>query len=108
MHIWYKLDGHNAVPCDMMEGAASLARSVDDRRVAYTEIDDCRVSTVFLGIDHRFGDGPPLLFETMSFSDNDQLNGWCERATTWDDALLLHEKCVSWIQEVKDADGQHG
>jgi hypothetical protein len=26
------------------------------------------ISTVFLGLDHRhFGDGPPLLFETMVF-----------------------------------------
>lgn len=28
---------------------------------------DYRVSTVFLGIDHNFDGGPPLLFETMVF-----------------------------------------
>jgi hypothetical protein len=33
-----------------------------DRFVALYERDGCRVSTVFLGIDHRFGGkGPPLL-----------------------------------------------
>ncbi len=26
-----------------------------------------RVSTVWLGLDHQFGDGPPLIFETMIF-----------------------------------------
>lgn len=25
------------------------------------------VSTVFLGLDHQFGQGPPLLYETMTF-----------------------------------------
>lgn len=25
------------------------------------------VSTVWLGLDHRFGEGPPLIFETMVF-----------------------------------------
>lgn len=38
-------------------------------RVAFTEIaEGCEVSTVFIGLDHRFSDtGPPLVFETMAF-----------------------------------------
>ena len=31
-----------------------------------------RVSTVWLGIDHGFGSGTPILFETMVFSGNDR------------------------------------
>ncbi len=40
-----------------------------ERRLAVTELGDgVSVSTVFLGLDHRFGDkGRPLLFETMIF-----------------------------------------
>jgi hypothetical protein len=102
MHIWYKLDGHNAVPCDMMDFAESLERSGDDRRVAYTEFDDCRVSTVFLGIDHSFGDGPPLLFETMVFPNNkDGLENWadmhCRRYSTWEEAEAGHYEVTTKI-----------
>lgn len=32
-----------------------------------TEIGDYIVSTVDLGLDHSFGDGPPLYYETMIF-----------------------------------------
>lgn len=32
-----------------------------------------RVSTVFMSLDHQFGDGPPLVFETMVFGgDQDE------------------------------------
>lgn len=35
-----------------------------------------RVSTVWLGVNHEFGDGPPVLFETMVFGAGDD---WAER-----------------------------
>lgn len=35
-----------------------------DRRVAFTQIGDVEVSTVFLGLDHSFSD-VPLLYETL-------------------------------------------
>jgi hypothetical protein len=39
------------------------------RVVALTEIDEGRsVSTVFLGINHAFDNGPPILWETMLFT----------------------------------------
>jgi len=43
-------------------------RATHDCQVARSEIGDITVSTVFLGLDHRhFGDGPPVLWETMVF-----------------------------------------
>lgn len=40
------------------------------QRVGRTRIGDrFTVSTVWLSIDHRFGDGPPLIFETMVFGE---------------------------------------
>jgi RimJ/RimL family protein N-acetyltransferase len=45
------------------------------RRVAWTEVGQWTISTVFLGIDHSFGHGPPLLWETMVFGP-----------APWDDA----------------------
>lgn len=42
--------------------------NADARRVAHTELPDgTEVSTVFLGLDHSYGHGPPILFETMIF-----------------------------------------
>lgn len=52
----------------------------DDRRVALTKVTGgnpprvLEISTVHLGLDHSFGDGPPLIFETMVFGlDEDEM-----------------------------------
>jgi len=47
---------------------ARLAESDYYRRVGYTEIGPYVVSTVWLGLDHSFGHGPPIIFETAVFS----------------------------------------
>lgn len=69
----------------------------DWKRVALHVLDGVRVSTVFLGIDHQFGDGPPLVFETMVFIDdpsnpdeNYRGDYDMERYSTWDAAILGH------------------
>lgn len=64
-----------------------------DRRVAETRDGGVRVSTVFLGLDHRFGKGPPLLFETTIFGgEHDQYR---DRASSWEEAEVMHaEACV--------------
>lgn len=43
-----------------------------NRRVARDKVGNCEISTVFLGLDHNWTDGPPLLWETMLFSTNEQ------------------------------------
>lgn len=76
-----------------------LARTFrGDRHVADEMIGDTRVSTVFLGIDHQFGDGPPLLFETMVFSSNQDLDEYCDRYATWDQAAAGHQKIVAMVR----------
>lgn len=39
-----------------------------NRKVASDQIGEFGISTVFLGIDHAFGEGPPILWETMVFT----------------------------------------
>lgn len=40
-----------------------------DRHVAQTDVGECWVSTIFLGIDHSFmEEGAPVVFETMAFT----------------------------------------
>ncbi len=92
----YKLDGHNPVPCDdTLEWAQWYEKA--DRRIALTDVaPDVHVSTVFLSIDHNWGDGPPVLFETMVFGgplDEEQV-----RYCTWDEAELGHAAMVERVK----------
>ncbi|NKB81206.1 MAG: hypothetical protein GKS05_04815 [Nitrospirales bacterium] len=66
-----------------------------DRVVSKTQVADIEVSTVFLGIDHQFFDGPPLLFETMVFGGD--LDQTCLRCSTWDEAVAQHEVILSEV-----------
>lgn len=68
-----------------------------NRRVAYTEDDDWEVITSFLGLNHQFGDGPPLWFETMVFGG--KLNEEQARYTTIEEARAGHERMVARVRE---------
>ncbi len=46
------------------------------------------VSTVFLGMDHSFMDGPPVLWETMVFADDVLLARLMELSETDDRSLI--------------------
>ena len=56
------------------------------------------VSTVWLGLDHAFGDGPPLIFETMVFASETNLSDQdMDRYSTEADALAGHQRlCREW------------
>jgi hypothetical protein len=67
------------------------------RTIERTQIGDVTVSTVFLGLDHRFGpSGPPILWETMIFGGSH--DGYCERHTSGEDARLGHAIAVAVVQ----------
>jgi hypothetical protein len=93
------------------EGALGIdspdARRKDKRRVAFTDLGWCTVSTVFLGIDHNFwGDGPPILFETMIFANKapdetfpEEWEGMMRRYGTWAEAEIGHEEMVAEVRQ---------
>jgi len=88
----YILQGHKAVPEPDIMAWAKWFESAN-RVVKKTEVaNGVEVSTVFLGIDHQFGDGDPLLFETMIFGG--ERDGYQDRYSTWDEALKAHEAIV--------------
>lgn len=70
-----------------------------DRVVAKDAVGDVLVSTVFLGINHQFGEGPPILFETLVFDG--PLDGEMHRYSTWDEAVEGHRQM---LVEVKRAE----
>lgn len=61
------------------------------RRVADTGRNGVRVSTIFMGLNHRhIGNGPPVVFETMIFGGAH--DGYQNRYCSWDDALMGHRR----------------
>ena len=70
------------------------------RRVAEDILGEYRVSTIFMGLDHRFGEsGPPLLFETMVFSGNSHDDETQERCSTYVEALEQHARLVARFKD---------
>ena len=65
---YYDRDG---TPLTMELWAGMLGR-LEKKRVAETTLPDGKwISTVWLGLNHQYGDGPPLIFETMAFPSKD-------------------------------------
>lgn len=92
-HYLMNDDGSVRKVDDLMEWARAWSGSRRD--VAYHGVGSVSVSTVFLGIDHSFDRGRPLLFETMVFGG--PLDGEQDRYTTRDEALTGHARMVARV-----------
>ena len=92
--MMYVLDGHEAIAFDHDIEACVILHGVmwDDRAqiVAQDRIGDLFVSTVFLGVNHAFLPGPPMIFETMIFEGDRAGDLW--RYSTWDEAEAGHRR----------------
>lgn len=92
---WYNRDGSPAT-----EDTFKAWRS-SEKKVAETILPTGHVvSTVWLGLDHRFGpEGPPLIFETMVFpSKGDYEDLDMERYSTEAEAHAGHARMVAkWL-----------
>ena len=94
----YVLDGHTPVKeLDLTKWGKW--HQTADRVVEKTTVGDIHISTVFLAIDHSFGGGPPLLFETMVFGGD--LDQAMERCRTWDKAVDQHQKMVEAVNAAR-------
>jgi hypothetical protein len=105
-------NGQVPIPCDdFLVWAEWMA--IADRRVALDMVGTIRLSTIFIGLDHQFSEGPPLLFETMAFDESDQRThtlsdlsatfsetvDWIwGRYSTWEDALWSHKE---WLEKLQ-------
>jgi hypothetical protein len=93
----YILDGEIPVPCeDLLQWGAWM--ETGDRVLKQERVGQFWVSTVFIGLDHQYGAGPPLLFETMVF-DADRHNVYQYRYSTWELALKGHVRSLAWAKE---------
>lgn len=85
------------VEVDLLTWATWFAET-EGRRVALTRLGKIRVSTVFLGRDHRFGPGAPVLFETMIF-DTGKWHDYQDRYCTYEQALAGHRRAVYLVSD---------
>jgi hypothetical protein len=94
------LDGDDhCIPATLSEWARWF--ETHERTVGWTQINSqVWVSTVFLGIDHRYwGKGPPIVFETMVFRDHEGIEQ--QRYSSWDDAEAGHAAMVKKYRSAK-------
>lgn len=113
-------DEHRPVTVDLMTWARWHETERRTKgRVGSTETDLYWVSTMFLGLDHNYGEGPPILFETMVFERQRKVvefpfskrltsirksldeDGFFRRYSTWDDAEAGHNAMVRRIVKME-------
>jgi len=69
----------------------------ENRRIALDEFSDTTfVSTVFLGRDHSFGQGTPILFETMAWLNGEDYMQY--RYPTYEAAMTGHRETVEELK----------
>lgn len=87
----YVLEGREVVPCSDVDrwAAEYIGNRSTAHRIGFDTIGTVLVSTVFLGMDHNWRGGPPLLFETMTFAD--EFGEIQLRCSTYDQAEDQHK-----------------
>lgn len=97
MSIHYFLNkDHTYKPCDLMTWAKQYEEL--EKHVANDEINGCRISTIWLGLDHNYyNPGDPLVFETMVFNSSGE-DKYCMRYSTWEQAEAGHQEAIEWVK----------
>ena len=94
MSMHYILEDGRPVEAELLVWAKWFEEG--ERTVAKDEIGKVLVSTVFLGLDHSFGSGPPVLWETMIFGG--EHSDYQERYTSGDAAIEGHRRAVELVK----------
>ena len=95
MDNYILIDGKPVAEPDIIKWA--MWRETADTIVKQDRIGGVFVSTVFLGLDHAFGKGPPMLYETMVFGGPH--DKYQERYCTRDEALAGHARAVVMVKQ---------
>ena len=94
--MWYKLDeDNNVVPCESIYDHMEFMTNHSRLQVGFDKINGIGISTVFLGINHSYRTGKPVVFETALFYPDKTVV--TKRYHTWKEAEIRHEyycKCV--------------
>lgn len=109
--IWYLLDAQgNPYPTNDTHAANELLAHVERRRVGLVEKEvaghKILVSTVFLVMDHSHFAGLPVLYETMLFIDDEEVDSATQRYHTRGEAEEGHEAIANGVEQVLMSLGQ--
>lgn len=98
-------DGRTPLVC---EDTLEWGRWMEDHRkrvVSQDHVGQFWISTVFLGLNHNYGRGLPVLWETMVF-DKTSERPWedldCRRYEDFDSACLGHNEMVAKYRAKQD------
>lgn len=94
MGVWFDRQGREIDTARANE----LLGDMEYKVVARHEESGFMVSTVWLALDHSWGGGPPLLFETMIFGPESWEGEYCERHPTEAAALARHDQAVMHLR----------
>jgi hypothetical protein len=100
--FWILDEDNRVIAVDFSTWGEWFEENLDKRRVAQDYIEGknktIHVSTVFFGLDCRFyGNGPPLLFETMCFGPFD-MDQEMRRYSTWGKAVEGHNQFCDLVR----------
>ena len=98
MSDYWILRGREIVPAELMEWAKFY--ETRERFMFNESVGDAKVSTVFLGLDHGYGDGAPVLFESMIFGGLHADSQW--RYCTYGEAEAGHKRIVQCLRDGVD------
>ena len=95
-------ENKNAIPANAIEWG-DFFENRTNRIVKQEMVNDCWVSTIFMGIDHNpcyFKEDVhhPHIFETMVFKGKERYD-YCERYSTWQEAEDGHKKAIDWVKD---------
>jgi hypothetical protein len=96
---YYLNEDHTIRPCSLYEWSEQLEKlhRSGNNHVAEETINGMWISTVWIGLNHGYGEDEPLLFETMVFPENRYDQNYCDRYSTWSEAVNGHKKAAQWV-----------
>jgi hypothetical protein len=96
---YYKLEGQTPISVEsFIEWTFWMAGNMSDNIVMHNELNDCIISTRFVGIDlspARNSNSQPMTFETLVIGGS--LDGKKNLYPTWDEAIQGHLKICTQV-----------
>ena len=92
-------DGNVVSEKDLIKWAIWFEKSVKQRIVKQEVVGKYFVSTVFLGLNHRFGSGQPILWESMVFEKGNSLDQ-ARCCGNREQAEAMHAKMVDRVRRL--------